>query len=346
MTLEALSELVEAHAFDPALRRTELPFFHVPFDELTGSQRYETAIDAALRRGQRVALVGVSGSGKTSVASTVLGPLVEGFAPLPIRVALEDPTIATEPVAFARHLVSEVARWVETGLPRQAGPASAIAATGPRHSERSQKFQIAPQWMEAKLELSYELHDVARQASPTSATQSIDQARQLLDLITYNGLIPVVFLDDTDHWLNTAWQPDEGIWTRERFFGTIPRLLAEDLGAAAVVAVHTSYVHEDSYQDASGFFDPTVTVPNLSAGDLHRVLLKRATTLLELSEPEAASMNLFDQLALDRLYLNYEEGQHNFRNGVLIPASLALTIAVEAGSHSITASHVAAAIDS
>lgn len=36
MSLESLAQLQEAHAFDPAPRRSELHELHVPFDEMTG----------------------------------------------------------------------------------------------------------------------------------------------------------------------------------------------------------------------------------------------------------------------------------------------------------------------
>ena len=78
----SLTELFDAHAFEPAPRRSSLHRLHVEFNDLTGSSTCEAALLAALTSGQRVALVGSSGSGKTSVTEWVLGPMREGVAPI------------------------------------------------------------------------------------------------------------------------------------------------------------------------------------------------------------------------------------------------------------------------
>ncbi len=110
MSVGALLTMREAHVFDPAPRHDDLYLFHVPFDELTGSGSCEQAVGAALRRGERVALVGGSGAGKSSVISAVLNPLVEHLAPLPVPVAIEVAAVASSTVAFDFLLFSTVAR--------------------------------------------------------------------------------------------------------------------------------------------------------------------------------------------------------------------------------------------
>ena len=40
-----------------------------------------------------VCVIGAPRSGKSSIAQNVLGPLVEGLAPLPITVAIENPNV-------------------------------------------------------------------------------------------------------------------------------------------------------------------------------------------------------------------------------------------------------------
>ena len=120
MSRESLARLQEAHAFNPAPLRGELHELHVPFDEMTGDHGCEQPLGDALRRGQRVALVGISGSGKSSVTQSVLGPLVEGLAPLPITVAIERPEIAQDPAEFAGHLVRLVGQGVAHAMPKKA----------------------------------------------------------------------------------------------------------------------------------------------------------------------------------------------------------------------------------
>ena len=71
----------------------------------------------------------------------------------------------------------------------------------------------------------------------------MDQGRQILDLFRSRGLTPVLVLDDTDRWLTATWLPDSR-QTRAAFFTTIPRLLSEELDAAAVIAVHPTYLDD------------------------------------------------------------------------------------------------------
>ena len=52
------------------------------------------SLAGALRRHERVALVGTSGAGKSSVIAATLHPLVEDLVPLAIPVAVERPEVA------------------------------------------------------------------------------------------------------------------------------------------------------------------------------------------------------------------------------------------------------------
>lgn len=160
----SLAELHAAHAFEPAPRRSSLHELHVEFDDLMGAPTCEAPLLAALSSGQRVALVGSSGSGKTSVTEWVLGPLREGVAPIHVPVSIEDPEIATSPSEFARHLVGLVRRWVTEGLPKDSGRASRVGA---KPTGRAQRFSMAPSWMGAKVELGYDL----RQAVDDDSTR-------------------------------------------------------------------------------------------------------------------------------------------------------------------------------
>lgn len=114
--------------------------------------------------------MGISGSGKSSVTQSVLGPLVEGLAPLPISVAIERPQIALDPAEFAGHLVQLVGQWVVDAMPQQAGRGRDIAHQGRKGGgTTSQRFSIAPGWFTAKLELAYELQQAAPRYHPALA---------------------------------------------------------------------------------------------------------------------------------------------------------------------------------
>lgn len=341
MTQDALARLRGAHAFDPAPRQDELYALHVPFDELTGTRTCEAALDGALRGAERVALVGASGAGKSSVTAHVLGPLVEGLAPLAVPVALEAREVAVDPVAFAGHLVRSVARTVEHAHPRSAGRARAhAAATAPPTSHRRRRrFSIAPEWMGTRAELAIELEAVVS-APARPGAQVLEQARSVLALIAAHDLQPVLVLDDTDKWLQAPWMPDAAE-VRAGFFGRVVRLLGEELSVAAVVAVHTSYLADPAYRAAGGFLETTIEVPALpSAAALGAVLARRAELA---GEPRLG--RVIEPDAVEAVHAHYRRGRSpDLRRRVLFVVHTALAHACDAGASRIEASHVDLAI--
>ncbi len=335
MTHAQLRTLQEGHAFNPSPRHDQLYAVHVPFDELIGGQGCEAALERALRQGRRVALVGASGTGKSSVTEHVLGPLVEGLGPLRVPVTMERASVATDPVEFARHLVALIGRWVNLSLPQLARDAAGLAPS--RRGPTTHRVSVAPTWMETKVELAYELQQAVAHEPPTS-TQVVDQARGLLDLIRGDELTPVIVLDDTDRWLSTSWQPNNpGV--RAAFFGKVVRVLAEELDVSAVVAVHPTYLTDPDYQASAGFLDTTLHVPQVpDACAVGRILHRR--TAEDLGEEGA---DLIEASALEVLFEHYRHAP-NIRRRLLLIANAALTIAVDSGAERIERGHCIAAI--
>ena len=158
MTRDELELLHDAGAFNPSPRHQELYATHVPFDTMTARRGCEQALAAALRRHERVTLVGTSGAGKSSVIAATLHPLVEDLVPLPMPVAVERPEVAGDPVAFVRHLVQVVSRLVQLTEPDRgrAGPPRSRSETQPKY-KRGKAFSVAPGLVGISVRLAYEL---------------------------------------------------------------------------------------------------------------------------------------------------------------------------------------------
>jgi hypothetical protein len=346
MTVDALLALRDAHVFDPAPRHDDLFLLHVPFDELTGTGSCEAALAGALRRGERVALVGGSGAGKSSVISWVLSPLVEDLAPLPVPVAIEEPEVATSPVAFAGHLVRTVARYVAHAHPGDAEEArdrarrTSRTVTGPRR-ERAGRLSLAPSWLGLRVELATELRSVSERAAvPRPGQQVIEEAQAILATVAAHGLRPVVVLDDTDKWLRVPGRPDPAAHLAG-FFSQVPRLLAEQLAVPAVLAVHEHYLGHPAYHASAGFLDATVRLPPLPDGAaLLRLLSRRADGAVAQPLPD-----LVTEPALDSLMEHYLRGPvRDLRRRVLFVAHTALARACDEGADVIAYRHVELAI--
>jgi len=345
VTRDDLEILHDCGAFNPSPRHQELSAAHVRFDTMTGTHGCEQALAAALRRRERVTLVGTSGAGKSSVIAATLHPLVEDLVPLPIPVAVERPEVAGDPVAFVRHLVQVVSRLVQISEPERAGQARRIESETHPKFKRGKAFSVAPGLVGVSVRLAYELEAAVQEPSTTS-DQIMDQGRQILDLFRARGLTPVLVLDDTDRWLTASWLPDSR-QTRAAFFGTIPRLLSEELDAAAVIAVHPSYLDDDAFRAARGFLSRTIAVPAVpSAGAVAAILYRRIALAMDSRGlPPVEVGEVLADAALVTVHDYYAGRPSDVRRNLLLVLHAALTLAVDdADAERIDRRHIELAI--
>jgi hypothetical protein len=343
MSTDLLTALQAANAFEAAPVLRELHELHVPFDELatlppTMRGSWESALDAALRRRERVAVLGASGDGKSSLMQYVLRPTVEGLFPLPVPVALADPSVVSDPVAFAAHVVAMIERHVRRSLPARAGGAGLAPPSAVGYSH---KWSVAPELMGVKLEVAREVQSVAEE-SPRSGAEAILTAQTLIEVIDRAGLQGTLVLDDTDKWVRgPTGQID--VARRDDFFGTIVRVIAEHLGCAAAVAVHRSYTSDASYQAAaSGFLSAFVDLPRLGGAAAVRRVLEHRQRVVQaegvVGEPVEA---VWAPEAIEALHTTYDDGDRSLR-WLMQLAHLSLAVACDAGGGRIERRHVEA----
>jgi len=339
MTHELLAHLGDRYTFDATPPYDDLGAYHVAFDDLTATERVETRIIRGAERGERIALIADSGSGKSSVISHVLGPAAERVAPIvvPIR-PLE--TAAKSPVRVADELLTLLARYAEqVGA---AGPDDLKGSLGAdrklTHSHRnSGGVSLSLRWLRGDL-----ARDVTRQVQTEehiSLPEKTDALAQAFERIRRDELQPVVVFDDTDRWV-----PDDDRDTVEGFFREIVRWLA-DLRVSVVVAAHPRYLEGSTNRDhLLEFLDTQVTIPRLpDEAALARILERRIALNVEHVDEyrEAGLHDAITPEAVTALYQAYKAGRPLRK--IIQLTHIALGDANSVAANVITADHVSTA---
>lgn len=344
MSRDVLVELQRVHAFDPHPLRVDLDAYHVPFDALTGTKTTEAELGRAVRVPERAAVVGPIGGGKSSVIAYALGPLEEGLAPIRIPVEAERDEVIASPAEFAAHIVRTVANHAaEAALLTDDQRRDLLLASADRIklvARRSGRISVAPHWMVAGLEVSAELRS---QSAPVevarSASEIIHQARRIVNLVRAHELLPILVIDDSDHWLNVPGLPDRSPLIAA-FFSKVVRMLAEELNVGVVMAVHERYREMEAYRGAAGFIETTVEIPRLEGPEPiariveHRVRVHTGAPLSDVMGPGA----------LDELARYYSRHVDRDLRKVMLIAHTALQAACADGTELISYGFVEAAI--
>lgn len=340
-TREALLALQQAHAFDPVPLRAGLHSQHVPFDSLTGTTTTEAALARCLRGVERVAVAGRSGVGKTSLIGHICAELADEVAPLRVPVEAEDDETVVDPAAFCRHLVRRVGRHLADA--RKIDPetrAELIAATASSvelSKRQGRQFVFGlPKWM-LQIEAARDVESAATFSVERSAADHIAHARDVVEAVAARGLIPVVVIDDSDAWLATSVADRSAVIAP--FFGRVLRVLAEELSAGIVVAVHDRYFELDAFPRGRGFLEQVVHVPGLpDAPAVAAILAARTQDVDGLPVDE-----VFAPDGLAAVYEGYVAVDGNIR-AMLLLAHTALQIACEDESVLISRRHVELAV--
>jgi hypothetical protein len=204
MTRAQLKLLRAANALPHTLRYDQLAPYHVPFDELDGTSAVEGELGHWILQRGRVALIGASGSGKSSALAWVLAhKATPGLLPLRIPIALADDEAVRTSTGFAKHLIRRVLA---------AAPFENVATDELRaRSADAVRRRTATQQRSGRLGLnvgiiSAELtRDLVRAGDEfeqqVMAGEIVEGVQRLVRLFRARGVEPLLVLEDTDTWI-------------------------------------------------------------------------------------------------------------------------------------------------
>lgn len=337
MSSALLSHLADRYTFDGSPGFLDLGAYHVPFDTMTGTTRVEARLTSGAARGERIALIAPSGSGKSSVVSHVLGPTATDVAPIVVPVhSLDDG--ATSPARIADELLMLLSRYPDQvrGLGNIDDPTMATGATRQvTHSHRhSSGVGLAWGWLRG--ELAREVQRQVQTDQPISLREKTELLDQALERIRRADLQPVIVFDDTDRWRDDTT-------TVTGFFRDVTRWLTE-LPVSLVVATHTHYFDIGVSREALlEFLDTPVEIPSLPSPDVLTTILARRIALnVEGTKYAGADLSAaVTAPAVNALFSTYTDGSSLRR--VLQIAHVALAEAINADADAVDADHVTAA---
>ncbi|WP_217914209.1 hypothetical protein [Miltoncostaea marina] len=254
MSREALVEIRERNAL--GIRHYEaLEALHVPWDELVGGSRVEGELGRLARSGGRVAVVGPSGTGKSSVLAAVLGQLAPGVPDhlVPVRIPM---SVVERDVIdsgdFARHIVRQVIDWAAPDMPsrREREALEARIADLSRRSRRPRRpgFALNVPLSLVSPRLGTLTAGLARDIQAASgewetrvlAGEPWRALADLVEVVRGRGLEPFFVLDDTDVWLRSVYAGEAEAIVRG--FVANVRTMITELDCGLALQVHTEYL--------------------------------------------------------------------------------------------------------
>ncbi len=312
MSQEALAALREGNALAQTLTFEQLEAYHVPFDELTGGAAVEQQMKYWSRCRGRVALIGDSGAGKSSVLASVFGALSEdlpdGLVPTRIPVGVAGEATIVEVGDFGRHVVRHVLNWAapEALGDQERAAIEAQLATMERRTGRRRRagFSLGSgRLLPVDARLSGDLTGAARDFDVQLETGDVMRAvKRLVGLFRARGLEPFFVFDDTDAWLQLPGQEDVARHLASGFFANNVRMLTRELDCGFALAIHRSYLELPAYQQLADSLEP-IEIPVLpEPEEAIRTILQRR---MEIDELGISVTDAFDDQAVAALAATY-----------------------------------------
>ena len=326
MTRAQLEQLRARNALPHTLRYDQLAPYHVPFDTLTGNTKVEGELAHWLAHRGRVALIGCSGSGKSSALAWALANHApENLAALRIPIALADDETVQTTEGFARHVIRRIIATARPGQSEASELRDRAADTVRRRGgERRRTRRVGIRTGVLSGELARELSQSSDEfEEQIRAGEVVEGLQRLIELFRARDAEPLLVLEDTDTWIA---RPHDQLPAQlaEAFFARNVRMLASEIDCGFILAVHTSYLGLPAYQELAPRLE-RIHVPPLAhpQTDLERILARR----LQLAELDLAPDDIFEPAALTVLANIYED-QPDLRR-TIATAATAVRLALE-----------------
>lgn len=326
MSRSDLQALRDGNALPHTLRYDELADYHVPFDDLLQSASVEAELGHWLRHRGRVALIGASGTGKSSALAWALAKHSgDGLIPLRIPVALADDETVQTTAGFARHVIRRVAAAGRLS-PDEVDELRPLAADSARRRSggrrRSRRLKLGAGVMAAELarELSSAEQELDEQIRAGEVVAGLES---MVDIFRARETEPFLVLEDTDTWVSRPRDAGSS-HLAEAFLARNVRMLATELNCGFAIAVHTDYLQLPAFLEIASRLE-RIRLPALPnpPDDIQRILAHR----LKAAGFDMDIAQVFDQGASAALGALYDQTPDVRR--VIATAAAALRVAVD-----------------
>lgn len=335
----ALFAVERSLAFRSRPWRGGLSPVHVPFDTLTRDASTEATLGHAVLAGERIAIWGRSGTGKTSTVNYTLDSLGPDVVPIQVPVAADSPDVASRPQAFASQILRCVATTMaDRGLLDRRGRSRAYADAAPQHQVTARQSRGVGAGTSAGISLSVarEIADEVSSVVTATAADTAASARVLLDSLTDRGYTPILVIDDSDSWaIGGGVEPHELIGI---FFGPVLRIVADELDVGVVAAVHDHYAGSSAFAPGTTPFDRAIHLPSLPGAAAVSAILQARLGAWEATQNLRVE-DVLDEGALQELFDAYVVQDRSIR-AMLTIADTAVKFAADSNASRVSASHI------
>jgi len=235
----ALIERLADGVFDPPVAFRELATYHLDFAMLADSTPEADLRERAERQSGCCAVVGSSGSGKSSLIAAVAASLYATRFPVRVQGVSDERVLTRE--GFGLHIAREALRAVEspqTGRPstrvRQAGRAGSMSTAARSRGPGAAASASA----EFKAQVAASAREVIVERDSVSVAQAIER---LVDVTADLGRRILLVVEDTDVFMPPDPLDRAADDRPRRFVDHVISYLARDFPASSMLAVNTQY---------------------------------------------------------------------------------------------------------